>query len=164
MVAAAGGRFAAAPQAVGTAGAALAAVGLDDRLEQRTSTLSGGEQQRVAIARVLVQRPALLLADEPVSNLDPARSAEVAALLHRVARDLDATLIVGLHDLGLVRAGFDRVVALRDGRVAFDVPAARLTSTMTDALYEPGPGQPRSASSAPLPPERALRTANRRRC
>jgi phosphonate transport system ATP-binding protein len=127
------------PRDVATARAALDRVGLADRLDQRTSTLSGGEQQRVAIARVLVQRPALVLADEPVASLDPARGAEIVDLLHEVVTDTGATLLASLHDVDLARRGFDRVVGLRAGRVRFDVPPGRLTTTMTDALYELAP-------------------------
>ncbi|MCX6466087.1 MAG: phosphonate ABC transporter ATP-binding protein [Pseudonocardiales bacterium] len=125
-----------APRDVPAARAALDRVGLADRLDQRTSTLSGGEQQRVAIARVLVQRPALVLADEPVASLDPARAAEIVDLLHEVVTDTGATLLASLHDVDLARRGFDRVLGLREGRVRFDVAPGRLTAAMTDALYE----------------------------
>lgn len=74
------------PREVGAARAALDRVGLADRLTRRTSTLSGGEQQRVAIARVLLQRPALVLADEPVASVDPARGVEVMTLLRERRR------------------------------------------------------------------------------
>jgi phosphonate transport system ATP-binding protein len=127
------------PREVAVTRAALDRVGLADRLTQRTSTLSGGEQQRVAIARVLVQRPALVLADEPVASLDPARGVEIVDLLHEVVRDTGATLLASLHDVHLARRGFDRVLGLRDGRLWFDTPPWRLNTTMTDALYEPAP-------------------------
>ncbi len=141
------------PHDIPTARAALDRVGLADRLTQRTSTLSGGEQQRVAIARVLVQRPALILADEPVASLDPARGAEIVALLHEVTRESDATLLASLHDVGLARRGFDRILGVRGGRLRFDTTPDRLTTAMTDALYEleaaaaapgprPGPAPP----------------------
>jgi phosphonate transport system ATP-binding protein len=134
------------PRDVPTARAALDRVGLADRLGQRTSTLSGGEQQRVAIARVLVQRPALVLADEPVASLDPARGAEIVALLHEVTRETGATLLSSLHDVELTRRGFDRVLGVREGRLMFDIPATRLTTTMTDALYELAPTARRAAA------------------
>jgi len=144
------------PRGVDTARAALDRVGLADRMSQRTSTLSGGEQQRVAIARVLVQRPALVLADEPVASLDPARGAEVVTLLHEVTRDTGATLLASLHDVELARRGFDRVLGMRAGRLLFDTTPAALTATMTDALYDLAetPGVP------PAPP----RGPARRRC
>lgn len=135
------------PREVGTARAALERVGLADRIAQRTSTLSGGEQQRVAIARVLVQRPAVVLADEPVASLDPARGAEVVGLLHDVARETGTTLLASLHDVGLARAGFDRMLGMRAGTLLFDVTPDRLTATMTEALYDLDGG-----SAAPSPP------------
>ncbi len=135
------------PREVATARAALDRVGLADRLTQRTSTLSGGEQQRVAIARVLVQRPAVVLADEPVASLDPARGAEIVALLHEVTRDVGATLLASLHDVELARRGFDRVLGIRGGRLLFDTAPAQVTATMIDALYELEP-----TPHIPVPP------------
>ena len=126
------------PHEVAEARSALDRVGLADRVAQRSSTLSGGEQQRVAIARVLVQRPALVLADEPVASLDPARGAEIVALLHQVVADSGATLLASLHDVELARRDFDRVLGLREGRLMFDTAPSQLTSSMTDALYELG--------------------------
>ncbi len=146
------------PRDVPTVEAALDRVGLADRLTQRTSTLSGGEQQRVAIARVLVQRPELILADEPVASLDPARGAEIVALLHEVTRETGATLLACLHDVDLARRGFDRVLGIREGRLLFDATPARLTTTMTDALYELAPTAP------PPDPQPPQQQATGRRC
>ncbi len=140
------------PRDVPRVEAALDRVGLLDRLTQRTSTLSGGEQQRVAIARVLVARPALILADEPVASLDPARGAEIVALLHEVTRETGATLLASLHDVELARRGFDRVLGIREGRLLFDTTPDRLSATMTDALYEITPTAPRPE---PRPPQQA---------
>jgi phosphonate transport system ATP-binding protein len=150
------------PHDVATAHAALDRVGLADRLGQRTSTLSGGEQQRVAIARVLVQRPVLILADEPVASLDPARGAEIVALLHAVARETGATLLASLHDVELARRGFDRILGVRDGRVRFDTTPDRLTDPMTSALYELAPTAPDPPH--PEPPQRGSTPATGRRC
>ena len=98
--------------------AALAAVGLAHKLRERTSALSGGEQQRVAIARVLVQAPKVLLADEPVASLDPETSEEVLALLTGLARDRGVGLICSLHQPELAARHFDRILELRSGRIA----------------------------------------------
>ena len=115
--------------------AALARVGIADKLLERTDRLSGGEQQRVALARVLVQDPQLILADEPVSSLDPARAEEVMDLLDEVVLDRCRTLLVSLHDFALARRRCDRIVGVRAGRVAFDLPAADVTDEIGERLY-----------------------------
>ena len=116
---------------------ALAAVGIADKLFDRTDRLSGGEQQRVALARVLVQNPDLILADEPVSSLDPARADGVMVLLTEMAAAHRA-LLVSLHDFDLARRRCDRVVGLRDGRIMFDLPAAEVTDELGRRLYRVG--------------------------
>ncbi len=117
--------------------AALAALGIEDKLHERTDRLSGGEQQRVALARLLVQRPDLILADEPVSSLDPARSDEVLGLITGVVADRRA-LLVSLHDFDLARRRCDRLIGLRRGRVVFDLPAGEVTDRHGAALYRTG--------------------------
>ncbi len=128
----------AAPGAAPDAEAALRRVGLAGRGRERTEALSGGEQQRVAIARLLVQRPAAVLADEPVASLDSEHARVVLDLLLALP---GATLVVTLHDVGLALGRFDRVVALRSGRVAFDLPAGSVRAEMVSGLYalEPAP-------------------------
>ncbi|MFI5227293.1 MAG: ABC transporter ATP-binding protein [Candidatus Limnocylindrales bacterium] len=95
----------------------LEVVGLADRAEHRPERLSGGEQQRVAIAVALANRPAVLLADEPTGELDSATSAEVFALLRRVNAELGATIVVVTHD-ALVSEQVGRTVSIRDGRTS----------------------------------------------
>ncbi|MEZ5735734.1 MAG: ATP-binding cassette domain-containing protein [Novosphingobium sp.] len=97
---------------------ALAAVGLADKLKRPTASLSGGEQQRVAIARTLIQAPFLLLADEPVASLDPGTAEEVLLLLTRLARSSGMALICSLHQPDLAARFCDRTFELRDGRLS----------------------------------------------
>ena len=116
--------------------AALQRVGVDDRAELRAASLSGGEQQRVAIARLLVQDPAVVVADEPVSSLDPARAEEIVRLLAAVTREHGKTLVASMHTVELARAYFQRLIGLRNGVVQFDLPAGQVTDEMLRALYE----------------------------
>ena len=115
--------------------ALLDRVGIGDRLHERTDRLSGGQRQRVAIARALHQEPQLLLADEPVSSLDPLRSRQTIQLLIALARERGITLVVSLHDLPLAREFFPRLVGLREGRVLFDAAPERLSETQLTELY-----------------------------
>jgi phosphonate transport system ATP-binding protein len=127
-----------APLELDTARRALEEVGIAGKLHERTDRLSGGEQQRVALARVLVQRPDLILADEPVASLDPARAEEVMGLLGAAAAEHGRTLLVSLHDFELARRSCDRVVGLRDGRMLFDLPADGVTPDVGTELYRIG--------------------------
>ena len=115
---------------------ALERVGVAHLVHQRAGRLSGGEQQRVAIARVLVQRPTVVLADEPVASLDPARAREVVRLLTDVTEELGETLVASIHSIDLAREFFDRIVGLRNGVVQFDVPAFSIRDHMLEDLYE----------------------------
>lgn len=97
----------------------LAAVGLSDRMEHYPVQLSGGEQQRVAVARAFACRPPILLADEPTGNLDSATGAQVIDLLLSLHRDHGTTLVLVTHDATLA-SSMERVVSLRDGRIESD--------------------------------------------
>jgi phosphonate transport system ATP-binding protein len=114
--------------------AALEAVGLHPRAGARGDELSGGEQQRVAIARVLVQEPTAVLADEPFSSLDPALRDSMGELLLGVAAR-GRTLVAVMHDVDFALRHFPRVVGLGAGRVLFDAPAAEVTPAMLTQLY-----------------------------
>ncbi|MYA50408.1 MAG: ATP-binding cassette domain-containing protein [Chloroflexi bacterium] len=115
---------------------ALERVGVTHLAHQRAARLSGGEQQRVAIARVLVQRPTVVLADEPVASLDRARAREVVRLLTDVTEEQGETLVASIHSIDLAREFFDRIVGLRNGLVQFDVPAFSIRDRMLEDLYE----------------------------
>ena len=123
------------PRELGTVRDALERTGIADTLFARTDELSGGEQQRVALARVLVQDPDLVLADEPVASLDPARADEVLRLLCDTVASPTRTLVVSLHDFDLAVRRCDRVVGLRHGEVQFDRPAGEVGPELRDALY-----------------------------
>lgn len=117
--------------------AVLTEVGISEKIWDRTDSLSGGQQQRVAIARALFQNPDLLLADEPVSNLDPARSRAVLDVLIKAAAvDPSRTLIASIHDAPLALSHFDRIVGLQQGKLIFDLPATQVSSARLDELYQ----------------------------
>ncbi len=107
------------PEAESKADALLRAVGLEARGHHYPAQLSGGEQQRVAVARAFANRPAILLADEPTGNLDTATGQQVIDLLIRLNRDHGSTLVLVTHDQALAVYA-DRVVRLLDGRIASD--------------------------------------------
>jgi len=90
--------------------------GLGDRLNNRPDQLSGGEQQRVAVARALVAEPALILADEPTGNLDTRASDEIAALLRQVTKEYGRTVVMVTHD-PRIAAYANRIVFLKDGKI-----------------------------------------------
>lgn len=114
----------------------LKRVGLLEHAYKRADQLSGGEQQRVAIARTLMQEPALILADEPVSSLDPKLSRVVLDILKRVCREDGITALVSLHTLELTREYADRVIGLKEGRIFFDGPARDLSDAVIDSVYQ----------------------------
>ena len=96
---------------------ALKAVGLSERMRHRPGELSGGERQRVAIARALVNRPKILLADEPTGNLDTATAAEIFEILEENCRQGGVTLLLVTHDEELARRRVARVLRMHDGRL-----------------------------------------------
>jgi phosphonate transport system ATP-binding protein len=114
----------------------LKRVGLLAHAYKRADALSGGEQQRVAIARTLMQSPAVILADEPVSSLDPNLSRVVLDILKRVCGEDGITALVSLHTLDLTRDYADRIVGLRQGRVFFDGAPKDLTDAVAAKVYQ----------------------------
>jgi phosphonate transport system ATP-binding protein len=119
--------------------ALLDRVGIPEKIFERADRLSGGQRQRVAIARALFQRPCALLADEPVSSVDPARARDTVSLLLRLSREEELTLCVSLHNLEIAREYLPRLVGLRHGRVAFDRPASAVSEADFKALYDLSP-------------------------
>jgi len=98
-------------------------VDLSDRLEHRPAELSGGQAQRVAIARSLVNNPALVLGDEPTGEVDSETSTQLIDLMRRMNREKGITFVIVTHDLEIA-ARADRIIRLKDGRVASDEPVA----------------------------------------
>ncbi len=124
------------PQDLKIVKVALKKIGLEEKIYEPTSNLSGGQKQRVAIARLLVQNPTLILADEPVSSLDPVNAKNVLSLLTELAKKEEKTLIASLHSIEYSREFFDRIIGLKYGKVIFDDKAENITNEMIKKLYE----------------------------
>lgn len=115
--------------------AALDRVGLLEKAYQRADSLSGGQQQRVAIARVLAQESRVILADEPVSSLDPDSAHNVLTILRDIARERGIAVLCSLHQVSFAREYADRIIGVREGRICVDVPARALSDTDMAAIY-----------------------------
>ncbi len=131
--------------------AVLAGLGIADKLHERVDRLSGGEQQRVAIARTLYQDPEIVIADEPLASVDPARAADIAALLARTFAG--RTLVVSTHRIEPLLPYVTRVVGLREGAVVFDEPAAALTVEELSRLYASRRGARADSPRRLVPPD-----------
>ena len=114
--------------------AALERVGILEQAYQRASTLSGWQQQRIAIARCLVQEAKIILADEPIASLDPESARKVMELLCQL-NDEGITVVTSLHQVQMVRRYFPRAIALRDGRVMFDGVVSQLNDEKLTSIY-----------------------------
>jgi phosphonate transport system ATP-binding protein len=109
-------------------------VGLAGREHLPARKLSGGEQQRVAVARAMIQEPTILLADEPVASLDEETANEVMGLFHTFNREQGLTVVCVLHDLEMAERYCDRVLLLEQGRLAYDEPSANLQEVVKEKL------------------------------
>lgn len=148
------------PLDIAGARAALARVDLTDKLFARCDQLSGGQLQRVGIARVLYQSPELILADEPVSALDPTLALATIRLLIADAEARGATLVASLHAVDLAIGNFSRIVGVKAGRIAFDLPAGDVTVPLLHELYaSEGDELPVHAHEAPFPAPAAANDA-----
>ena len=117
----------------------LERTGIGEKLYNRTDSLSGGQQQRVAVARALFQEPAILLADEPISAIDPTRARDMMGLLTQISKEEGITLVVSLHNLDLAREFFPRLIGLREGHIAFDRSPDQLSEDECRSLFELAP-------------------------
>jgi phosphonate transport system ATP-binding protein len=137
--------------------AALQAVGMEDKADRRTDTLSGGERQKVAIARALVQGGEVLLADEPTAALDPVASRDMMQLIRDLSRDRNLTTVTVLHDIDLALEFADRILGMSDGKLVLDAPASAVQREQLDRLYHHLPPDGPGSSGG----ERAVSAARR---
>lgn len=144
------------PLDVPGARAVLERLDLADKLFARCDQLSGGQLQRVGIARVLYQQPDLILADEPVSALDPALALATVRLLADEAQASGATLVASLHAVDLALSCFPRIVGIKAGRIAFDLPTEQVSEALLQELYaSEGQTLPKLANEPRFTPQAA---------
>ena len=123
------------PRDIPGAYAALETFDLGEKLFERVDRLSGGERQRVGLARALLTPASLWLIDEPLSSLDPHRAQQALSTLTAAAKQSNITMIVTLHQVDAALANFSRIIGLRDGEMAFDLPVAEVTTERLAWLY-----------------------------
>lgn len=144
---------------------ALARLDLADKIFQRCDQLSGGQLQRVGIARVLYQQADLMLADEPVSALDPVLAQSSLQRLIDDAASRGATLVASLHAVDLALNSFPRIVGIKAGRIAFDLPASSVSEAMLHELYaSEGQILPTQSNQACFTPQAASSPPQRSAC
>ncbi|MDO9026101.1 phosphonate ABC transporter ATP-binding protein [Zwartia sp.] len=123
------------PQDIEQAYRYLDTVGLGDFASQRADALSGGQRQRVGIARALMQAPAILLADEPTSSLDPKTSSEIMELLTEQAQAQKIPVMINMHDVELAKRYATRLIGMSGGEIVYDGPANGLDHGMLKRIY-----------------------------
>ena len=120
---------------IALADACLQRVGLAHKADERTEALSGGQMQRVGIARALAQQPQVILADEPVASLDPKTARSVLQYLRDATRELGIAVVCNLHQVDYAKEFGDRIVGLSHGRMVFDGTPAQLDDAALNAIY-----------------------------
>ncbi|MGI9535604.1 MAG: phosphonate ABC transporter ATP-binding protein [Desulfocapsaceae bacterium] len=123
------------PEDISAAYELLDRVGLTDNCNSRADALSGGQRQRVGIARALMQRPDLLLVDEPTASLDPKTSRQIMRLIVELASERGTPALINIHDVALARSFADRIIGLAHGRVAFDGTSAEVSDQVLTEIY-----------------------------
>jgi phosphonate transport system ATP-binding protein len=123
------------PEDISAAYELLARVGLEGYQDTRADALSGGQRQRVGIARALMQRPELLLVDEPTASLDPKTARQIMRLLVELAHERGTPALINIHDVALAQTYADRIVGLSGGVVVFDGPPGDLTHQVLTDIY-----------------------------
>ena len=123
------------PEDIEAAFRTLARVGLEGFENKRADALSGGQRQRVGIARALVQRPKILLVDEPTSSLDPRTSEAVMRLIVELAAEDGIPALINIHDVPIARAFARRIIGLKAGEIVYDGPVGDLTEEVLERIY-----------------------------
>ena len=123
------------PDDVAAAFELLDRVGLSGYHNTRADALSGGQRQRVGISRALMQKPDLLLVDEPTASLDPKTSRQIMRILVELAHERQTPALVNIHDVGLAQTFSDRIVGLTEGKLVFDGTPADLTAEVLTRIY-----------------------------
>ena len=113
----------------------LERVGLADYVDTRADQLSGGQRQRVGICRALLQRPDLLLIDEPTASLDPKTGRQIMRLITELVRERNLAAIINIHEVGFAEMFPQRVVGLKDGLIVYDQPAGKLDADSLTLIY-----------------------------
>ena len=113
----------------------LETVGLLEKSYSRSDELSGGQRQRIGIARAIIKKPLLLLADEPVTSLDPKAANLILSLLKRINQDFGTTILCNLHQVDLAKKYSDRIVGLKDGKIIFDENSSKINTTNLEKIY-----------------------------
>ena len=123
-------------------------VGIAHYADKRADELSGGERQRVGVVRALMQRPEILLADEPTASLDPKTSEQIMSLLRDLASELKLPVIINIHNVTEAKEYSDRIVGMRYGRIIFDDQPGKLDKQEMDEIYAGVPAMDRAEVGA----------------
>ncbi|MBI1623630.1 phosphonate ABC transporter ATP-binding protein [Comamonas suwonensis] len=134
---------------IALADACLQRVGLAHKADERTEALSGGQMQRVGIARALAQQPQVILADEPVASLDPKTARSVLQYLREATRELGIAVVCNLHQVDYAKEFGDRIVGLSQGRMVFDGAPELLNEDALNAIYSTDMPHPPQAQAEP---------------
>jgi phosphonate transport system ATP-binding protein len=113
----------------------LEAVGLSEKMYSYAGKLSGGQKQRVAIARALMQKPDIILADEPVASLDPYSAEQITDILVKLNRQYNITVIMNSHSVELALKKSDRIIGIADGRLVLDKKSSEVTDENIEFIY-----------------------------
>jgi len=113
----------------------LEKVGLDTMVNKRADELSGGQRQRVGIARALIQKPVILLVDEPTASLDPKTSRQIMRLITELCEENQLAAIINIHDVALAQMYAERIVGLREGSIVYDGPPDDLKPDVLTEIY-----------------------------